>query len=136
MNSSCWPSAIDNGIRPVTNDAAATRVSEFHIPVDHPAFAGHFPGMPVLPGAVLLDLALLHIAEKRRLDLRGWRLESAKFLAAVQPGETLLVEYASPTDGSLRFVIRSGSLAVASATLAAGATTETLGHGTTRGHGT
>ena len=34
----------------------------FTVPLDHPAFAGHFPGKPILPGVVLLDVALQTIA--------------------------------------------------------------------------
>ena len=36
---------------------------------DHPAFAGHFPGTPILPGVVLLDSALQAIAAATGLVL-------------------------------------------------------------------
>ena len=38
------------------------------IPAAHPAFPGHFPGMPILPGVVLLDEALHAIAAARGAD--------------------------------------------------------------------
>jgi acyl-coenzyme A synthetase/AMP-(fatty) acid ligase/3-hydroxymyristoyl/3-hydroxydecanoyl-(acyl carrier protein) dehydratase len=61
----------------------------------HPAFAGHFPGHPIVPGAMLL-------AELEGvLDANGYRVvacDNAKFLAAVGPDErcTMRLDCADP----------------------------------------
>ena len=75
------------------------------IPRDHPAFAGHFPRFPVLPGAVLLDEALQVIERERGIDLTQWQIASVKFLDAVRPGDALLLEHAAPDGGVIRFTI-------------------------------
>lgn len=90
------------------------------IPADHPAFPGHFPGMPIVPGVVLLDAALAEIETSLQLDLRQYQLSSAKFHAVVRPGESLHVEFEALANRSVRFAIRSGERAVASGVLAAG----------------
>ena len=77
----------------------------------HPAFDGHFPGAPLLPGVVLLDEMLRVLAAQG-----GWTLSSAKFLHPVRPGETLTLEHQTLGNGSIRFTIRS---AAAGATLVA-----------------
>jgi 3-hydroxymyristoyl/3-hydroxydecanoyl-(acyl carrier protein) dehydratase len=67
-------------------------VRELAIAADHPAFAGHFPGRPLLPGALLLaevvEAARLEPAPAARLAA-GATLTSAKFLAPVGPGARL-----------------------------------------------
>jgi 3-hydroxyacyl-[acyl-carrier-protein] dehydratase len=73
---------------------------------DHPAFAGHFPGMPILPGAVLLDEALRVIEVDLALDLTQWQIATAKFLRRVRPGDALTVEYSGPANGPVRFTVR------------------------------
>jgi 3-hydroxyacyl-[acyl-carrier-protein] dehydratase len=76
------------------------------IAADHPAFEGHFPGMPILPGAVLLDEALHVIAQNLALDLTQWQIASAKFFASVRPGETLTIEHSAAANDSVRFIVR------------------------------
>jgi 3-hydroxyacyl-[acyl-carrier-protein] dehydratase len=80
----------------------------------HPAFAGHFPGAPVLPGVVMLDEALRAIELGQGGEPRCWRLASVKFLKAVRPGEPLALEQERLASGAIRFTILSAGQAVAS----------------------
>jgi 3-hydroxymyristoyl/3-hydroxydecanoyl-(acyl carrier protein) dehydratase len=73
------------------------------VPPDHPAFAGHFPGRPIVPGVVLLDLAQLQVEQATGLKLAG--LAVAKFHRPVAPGEGLLLEYEAG-GSSVSFTIR------------------------------
>jgi 3-hydroxymyristoyl/3-hydroxydecanoyl-(acyl carrier protein) dehydratase len=84
----------------------------------HPAFEGHFPGTPVVPGAVLLDEAVRILATAANQNAAGCEIANAKFLSFVRPGESLSVEHEQRADGSIRFVIRTPDRAIASGTLA------------------
>jgi 3-hydroxyacyl-[acyl-carrier-protein] dehydratase len=92
---------------------------ELSIPEDHGSFAGHFPGFPILPGAVLLDEALHEIAHSRGLDPARWQVATVKFLETVRPGDELILEHSAPNDTTIRFAIRTASSAIASGMLSA-----------------
>lgn len=87
------------------------------IPADHPAFAGHFPGNPIVPGVVLLDAALHAIQTGLGQTLLSYQIASAKFLSPVKPGETIHVRYENQGK-AIRFEISVGERKVASGTLA------------------
>jgi 3-hydroxyacyl-[acyl-carrier-protein] dehydratase len=83
---------------------AAPMHSAIEVPSDHPAYAGHFPKFPVLPGAVLLDEALHVIQRERGIDFAQWRI-AAKFLDVVRPGDALRLEHETPNSALIRFSI-------------------------------
>src|SRR5437763_11389720 len=96
-----------------------------HVPAHHPAFEGHFPGAPLLPGVVLLDEMLQAVRAEP-----GWTIASAKFLHPVRPGETLTLEHERPlANGAVRFIIRSAGQPVASGTLIPRPANESEHHG-------
>jgi 3-hydroxymyristoyl/3-hydroxydecanoyl-(acyl carrier protein) dehydratase len=85
---------------------------------DHPAFEGHFPGNPILPGVVLLTEALAAIAAATGRAPHEWTVSSAKFFSAVGPGTALTLAYEALGASALRFEIRSSEGVVANGTLA------------------
>jgi 3-hydroxyacyl-[acyl-carrier-protein] dehydratase len=85
------------------------------IPVDHPAFAGHFPGRPILPGVLLL----VEVAEALRANGQsgaGMTISSAKFLAPVRPGAVLTIRV-QEAGASRRFEVLQGEQRVATGAL-------------------
>lgn len=83
----------------------------------HPAFDGHFPGAPVLPGVVLLDETIRAIELAAGGEPQRWRVASVKFLRAVVPGEALTLEQERLAGGAVRFTVLSTGQAVATGTL-------------------
>ena len=96
-------------------------------PPGHPVFAGHFPETPIVPGALLLDAALLAISKVRgeacaacaagRAAGRD-RVAAVKFFRPVAPGEILSLSLTHSEDGSVLFAWRAGTECVASGTVA------------------
>ncbi len=70
---------------------------------NHPCGAGHFPGNPIIPGALLLDEVLSCIASDLGFDSCAWRVKSAKFPQSVRPGDTVYINYTLATNGEIRF---------------------------------
>ena len=88
-------------------------VADIVIAANHPAFAGHFPGTPIVPGVVLLDEALHAIGMQLGADLSACHINAAKFLSPVRPGEPVSVRYETLANGSIRFDIMSDERKVA-----------------------
>lgn len=86
----------------------------FYLAADHPSAPGHFPGRPVIPGALLLD-ALLAAALPEHGDLR---IESTKFMHPVAHGAKLRLRWRGQ-GGRLEFEAWSGEVLVMNGVAAA-----------------
>jgi 3-hydroxyacyl-[acyl-carrier-protein] dehydratase len=59
---------------------------DFTVSDDHPSLAGHFPGNPVVPGAVVLDEAMAGL--RRHAGGRIFEIRRAKFHLPLPVNET------------------------------------------------
>jgi acyl-coenzyme A synthetase/AMP-(fatty) acid ligase len=91
------------------------------IAADHPAFDGHFPGHPVLPGVVLLSLVMEALQAQPALQAQLGAtptIEQVKFLAPVTPGQRIrVVLQAQAQARGIAFELRRGSTLLAKGTL-------------------
>lgn len=74
-----------------------------HIAADHPTGAGHFPGNPIIPGALLLAEVLRCIERAEGLCFTSCNVKAAKFLHPARPGDTVEIEYARSAQGTIEF---------------------------------
>jgi 3-hydroxyacyl-[acyl-carrier-protein] dehydratase len=78
-------------------------VIEKIFPRDHPALPGHFPGNPIIPGALLLSEAAQAIAAELAAAPELLQVQSAKFLRPVRPGDRVLIRFDRDARGGIRF---------------------------------
>ncbi len=77
--------------------ASAPAFIDIRLAEDHPTAAGHFPGNPIVPGALLLDVVLLAIAGDAAVP--SCTVRTVKFLRPVRPGDRLRIEWEKKSDG-------------------------------------
>jgi 3-hydroxyacyl-[acyl-carrier-protein] dehydratase len=87
------------------------------VPADHPAFPGHFPDQPIVPGVVLLDQAILFAEQLLQRPALNWQVGNAKFFSPVQPLEVLVFALEQKPSGSIAFTVRTSERNIASGSL-------------------
>ncbi len=111
--------ATSFGARPDAGTAATD--GGFAVPADHPAFAGHFPGRPILPGVVLLERVIAEAERQVGPAERVTGIPRVKFLAPLLPGDRAAIRLRRQGD-LMRFEVSRGSERIAEGVLGVGGT--------------
>jgi 3-hydroxyacyl-[acyl-carrier-protein] dehydratase len=83
------------------------QTAEISFAVDHPTAPGHFPGHPIIPGALLLEEIIRAIVGSEATT-REVVIPAVKFLAPVRPGEVVRLRWRSRDDRQISFEGRLG----------------------------
>lgn len=68
-----------------------TLETAFDVPMLHPAFAGHFPGSPVLPAVVLLERVIEAAEKLYGKPVHVAEMPRAKFVSPLAPGDSATI---------------------------------------------
>lgn len=83
----------------------------FSVPQEHPSYAGHFPGNPLVPGALLLHW-MVELLKQEKFAV--YLIKQCKFLHIVKPGDQLQLQISTNND-SLTVAIFCADIPVAKA---------------------
>ena len=92
---------------------------DFAMPRDLPCFAGHFPAMPLVPGALLLDWAIAEMTSRWGVSVPV-NIKQCKFLQPVLPADALTLRV-NVVDQRVDFAWTKGSQTVCAGALILGA---------------
>lgn len=79
-------------MHPVTEPGSPGLAGPFVIEADDPCLDGHFPGNPLVPGVVVLDLAARALDEMCGAPVQIGGITQVKFASPLRPGEPLMIE--------------------------------------------
>jgi 3-hydroxyacyl-[acyl-carrier-protein] dehydratase len=98
---------------------AEPALRSFEVAADHPVFAGHFPGRPIVPGVMLLEWAQAEVAALLGRAPHELRVREAKFFTPLEPRQRAQLRFEAPAGDALRcaFEIRRDETLVARGTL-------------------
>ena len=68
-------------------DMAELPTKFFSVAADHPIFAGHFPGRPIVPGVMLLEWVVAEVSLALGRAPSAFRVREAKFFQPLAPGQ-------------------------------------------------
>ena len=88
-------------------DYPLTKIDKL-FPLEHPTSSGHFPGNPIIPGAVLLAEVILAMEASFSRKLLPFKIKSAKFSHPVRPGDRFVIEFPAMIQNEIKFQCRVG----------------------------
>lgn len=77
------------------------------IPVDFPAFKGHFVGNPLLPGVCQFGLCADALGRMLGKPMEIATITRSKFMAPIRPGQRVLLTLDSKTDGQIKAELKN-----------------------------
>lgn len=74
---------------------------DIHFAADHPTAPGHFPGFPIIPGALLMDEVVRVVCT----DAPGHSIviRNAKFFHPIRPGQAMRVNWQNISPSAVKF---------------------------------
>ncbi|PIU19169.1 MAG: hypothetical protein COT18_08910 [Elusimicrobia bacterium CG08_land_8_20_14_0_20_59_10] len=94
------------GMKEIASPRDGELAAVFVFPAELAVFSGHFPGRPIVPGVLEIELVRAAMERFTGSPLRIVSVERAKFLREVKPGERidLLLDF---TSEGARFRVKS-----------------------------
>lgn len=100
---------IDPIVTARRNVDADSMVFDLDLPAEHDAFAGHFPGQPILPGVVQIDWAVRLAETYLDSHMSAARDYQVKFRRVIAPGARATLELRIEREHrALHFTYRAG----------------------------